>query len=403
MLLVQEYLKTHSLPDLAKEHGVYARFSTKNPKKFSLNYDMLETKDGDKLAEECRGLVLELCHDFTPRAFASDWIGETRILAYPFKRFYNHGQGYAAKIDWNTAKFFEKLDGTLCIVYYDDTLESWSVATRSVSDADVNLETGKTFTDLFKQAVESQYKCTFDVFCMRLRYEHTFMFELCTPENQIVVAHADYKVWLLGCRNNETLKEVSVVDPIGIPKVLPPFDVCPTFDLTFEKLLDFVADRDPSKYEGLVVCDDKFNRIKIKNLAYVALNKVRDKVAKSPRALLELILMEKADDVKHLLPKEFQDRIEALTQKLSNWRYYVEDVAHDLLPSFVSRKEVALEIQRRNLNMGVMMHIIYKDGLTKGWFDLNKNEDGSFPDRFLDNLISMISQENPYSNETFNY
>src|ERR1700683_3105357 len=56
-LLVQEYLETHSFGDLIRDHGVYASFS-KQGHKFSLNYDMIEAKDDDLLAQECRGLIL---------------------------------------------------------------------------------------------------------------------------------------------------------------------------------------------------------------------------------------------------------------------------------------------------------------------------------------------------------
>ncbi len=57
MLLVQKYLETHSFANLAAEHGVYASFS-KSGHKFSLNYDQIEAKESDPLAQECRGLIL---------------------------------------------------------------------------------------------------------------------------------------------------------------------------------------------------------------------------------------------------------------------------------------------------------------------------------------------------------
>lgn len=66
-------------------------------------------------------------------------------------------------------------------------------------------------------------------------------------------------------------------------------------------MLNFVSCRDPFKYEGIVVCDKNFNRVKVKNANYVALNKIRDKVANSPRAILEIILNGKEDDVYPLL------------------------------------------------------------------------------------------------------
>ena len=129
MLLVQEYLKTHTFGDLIKDHGVYPSFS-KSGRKFSLNYDQIEAKENDPLAQECRGLILAPV-DGQPvyceldlngkRHYENVGPGETVILAYPMKRFFNHGQGSAAEINWHDPKLavLEKLDGTLCIVYHD--------------------------------------------------------------------------------------------------------------------------------------------------------------------------------------------------------------------------------------------------------------------------------------------
>src|SRR5574338_1296815 len=89
-LLVQEYLETHTFGDLAREHGVYASFS-KSGHKWSLNYDQIEAKESNPLAQECRGLVLSsngLVH--TPvivpgvkPSYDDICPGKTTILAYP--------------------------------------------------------------------------------------------------------------------------------------------------------------------------------------------------------------------------------------------------------------------------------------------------------------------------------
>ena len=133
----------------------------------SLNYDQIEAKETDPLAQECRGLVLscEDGHSLLSQAvevngkLSYDHIspGKTRILAYPMKRFFNHGQGSAADINWADPNLavLEKLDGTLCIVYFDPFTNKWCVATRSVSEADLLMDNGIfTFRTLFEKAVE---------------------------------------------------------------------------------------------------------------------------------------------------------------------------------------------------------------------------------------------------------
>ena len=136
---VVDYLRTNSVASLERL-GIYARWSTVHPEKFSLNYDQIEAIDGDPLVEECRGVVL------VQESRERGEPGRYRVIARPFQRFYNLGQGGAAEIDWSTAAFEEKLDGTLCIVYHHGGI--WNVATRSMPDADVPSPT-LTFAERF--------------------------------------------------------------------------------------------------------------------------------------------------------------------------------------------------------------------------------------------------------------
>jgi hypothetical protein len=116
MILVQQYLLEHSLADLAAEHAVGATLSASGHKA-SLNYNMIEAKDGDPIACQCRGLVIAR-ESGQPIALDAP-LGSTIILARPFDRFFNHGQGAAADIDFSdpTTVFMEKRDGTLGIPY----------------------------------------------------------------------------------------------------------------------------------------------------------------------------------------------------------------------------------------------------------------------------------------------
>jgi len=104
-LQVQNYLLTHSLNDLIKEHGVYHRI---HGHKMSLNYDQIEAKDNDPIAQECRGLILGFNKSVTD---PNEVFGDTEVVAYPFKRFFNYGQDSAARVNFSNAKFYQKYDG----------------------------------------------------------------------------------------------------------------------------------------------------------------------------------------------------------------------------------------------------------------------------------------------------
>jgi len=384
LLNVQNYLLTHSLADLAREHGVYGRFSTQNPLKLSLNYDQLEAKDNDVIACECRGLVLE-CQRVPQYG---EVVGSTRILALPMHRFFNHGTGYAAPVDFNNARFYEKLDGTCCILYWDRMLMRWCVATRSVPDADLNIDghPNKTFTSLFWKAFEASGGSVEAL--DYARGNQTFVFELCTPENQVVVHYPDYRVYLLAVRDiHSGLEDLpySWAMQIGV-------EVAPSYDLSsVDDMMRFVNDRNPSQHEGVVVCDNRFNRVKVKNAAYMALSRVRDAAAKSPRALLEIILAGKDDDVAPMLPTYLQDAMLKQRDALRKLIYWM-DTEYDRLYD-LDRKTFAGHIQAEGAWMMAPFMSRYSGKCSSfhGWIMLSAKH-GEWSHSFLDGLLGMMDR-----------
>lgn len=314
-LLVQEFLETKSFGDLAREHGVYASFS-KSGHKWSLNYDQIEAKEDDPLAQECRGLVLS---EATGKSFLAQAItvngklsyehiipGVTSILAFPMKRFFNHGQGAAAEIDWSDPNLavLEKLDGTLCIVYWDPFTNHWCVATRSVPEADLLMDNGIfTFRTLFEKAVQETLNIPFDLFTKSLVKEMTYCFELTTPYNRIVVQYNTCGITLLAARYVPTGVEIDPSTMAIVKMGNVPCVQAYTYTSVTE-LLEWVSTLNPMEHEGIVFRDSNFNRRKAKNAAYVAYNKVRDVLATSERNCVELIFQEKEDDVIPFLPEE---------------------------------------------------------------------------------------------------
>lgn len=383
MMNVQTYLLTHTLNDLARDHGVYARFSTKNPTKFSLNYDQLEARDADEVSQECRGLVL-----MTPTALGSldVLVGSTDVLARPMHRFFNYGQGAAAEVDLDHPQtcFYEKLDGTLCIVYFDPILADWCVATRSVPDADLAMDGfgAQTFSDLFWKALEATGGSK-----ARLEHTHrraTLLFELCTPENQIVVRYEDYKVFLLAARDTATGREYAPDVWTGLLNV--PAAATYRFGSVAE-LLNFVHGREPSQFEGVVVCDHLYRRVKVKNAGYLALNKIKDSVAKSPRSVMEILLLGQEDDVMPLVVKHVQDRILAVKDNLRKVIVQI-DAEYDKL-YHPDRKTFALAVQAGSgLLAPHMARWAGKCQNAHDWISTQR-KDGTWSDSFLDMLLRM--------------
>ena len=58
-----------------------------------------------------------------------------KVVCYPFSKFFNAGEHRAAQVDWTTAVFTEKLDGSLIKLYYLETEKQWVAATNNTIDA----------------------------------------------------------------------------------------------------------------------------------------------------------------------------------------------------------------------------------------------------------------------------
>lgn len=311
---VVAHLRDNSVASL-EAVGIYARWSTTNPRKLSLNYNQYEAEDGHPLVDRCRGLVLRQDHDGErggPGAYT--------VLAHPFSRFYNLGTAQAAPLDWETATFEEKLDGTLCIVYFDPDLDAWSVATRSVPDADVPTPTGETFAQMFARVARG-------VLLPDRRL--TYCYELTGPGNQIVIPYDEWRVTLLAAFTAEGLEA-------------PGHNLAPVCAFTdLDRARAWLAEQPGHLAEGFVVRDAVGRRVKIKSAQYAAIAKATS-TASTDGGLLGILLGGSADDVAPLLPAERRDRLETIRSGLRAFTERIEGFAANLPPS--DRKTAAMAV-----------------------------------------------------------
>lgn len=394
-LLVQEFLENKSFHDLEKEHGVYASFS-KSGHKFSLNYDQIEAKESDPLAQECRGLILSL-EDGSPilateGSRATVIPGKTKILAFPMKRFFNYGQGSAANIDWSDSKLsiLEKLDGTLCIAYWDPFIEKWSIATRSVPEADLLMDNGLfTFRTLFEKAFEDTTGYFFNE-AEYLRRGWTYCFELTTPYNRIVVNYPKNRVTLLAVRDLDSLQEMNPRDAMT-RHLIPKMPVVQTFEhKSISDLIEWVSSLNPMEYEGVVVRDSGYNRIKVKNALYVAYNRSRDTLGSSIRNCLELILAEKEDDVIPFLPEDIVINLIKIKENVQKFIPYYDNLYKDILSQSTDKKSFAILATKNKDLWSAPLFQMY-DGKASGMKDfIQKNrKDGTWSNTFLDKILEI--------------
>lgn len=292
--LAQNYLRNGgTYSGLLVEHGVKA---TPYNGKISLAYDQLAARNTDPLACQCRGLILR----------ENSW----DVVAYPFDRFFNQGQGEAASIDWSSARFEEKLDGTLLIVYFDDVQGRWLCATRNMCEAQGNINGHGSFAELADRAAAEMGVYATDLHSLMdgiaANPRHTYMFELTGPYNTIVCQYRELGLTLLGIRSLDSFEEL---DPAG-PANWMGLSTIKTWSFSsLDQLTEVIREWDPRQYEGVVIKDAFFNRIKVKSPAYVAAAHATESLGNSWRAVCDAILTGTADKLIGIVPPIVEDRI----------------------------------------------------------------------------------------------
>lgn len=279
-LKVVEYLRKNGLVKLAEEFAIKAKRHNEYPNLVLLKYSQIDSPKSHPIVIECRGVILDE---------ADDW----KVVCRSFDRFFNYEESCSYNIDFLTARAYEKLDGSLLqLFYYDD---KWHCSTSGSADANGNVgDFGFTFKELFWK--------TWDDLGYQLPTETNkcYSFELTTLYNTIVVQHQKSKITLLGCRDLVTQKELN-------PVVEAHHNMWPCVKLVGIKgkaqLEESLVNMDGSKNEGYVLCDENYNRIKMKCSDYVARHRLVSNMS-SVKNIIGVIITGEGDEVVPKLPPE---------------------------------------------------------------------------------------------------
>jgi len=327
----------------------------------SFCYDQIDSPKADPIVLECRGLILDS---------QDNW----NVVAFPFTRFFNDGEFQAAKIDWNTARVYEKVDGTLIIMYWYEG--KWRIATRGSPNASGSvgffpwIENGSTvpltYERLFWRSAEHWLKGLsksgeFDSTC-------TYMWELTSPLNRVVCdyteigpvgqcidgnnklvwvdteidntgyAHDGSRITLIGIRNNITFKEYDIKysDAHYKAKYFPLRDL--------QEVITAASKLNPLRQEGFVVVDGDYNRVKIKSPVYVAFHHLRD--GNPRKRLMEIIQSgEKEEMMAYKILDEFpaeKKMYEEMLAEVESLILQTEQI-YDRIKDIELQKDFALE------------------------------------------------------------
>jgi len=321
-LAIVTYIKTHGLDKAVKDFQLKVK---DYDKKILLKYDQIASQMGLAEVQDCRGLILEK--------------GTWKVMSLAFRKFFNSAEGHASKIDWKTAYIYEKCDGSLIQLYWDWNQEKWMVGTSGMAEAEgeVNDKPNTSFSDLFWNTIKLYHR--FDT--KKLSKECTYIFELMTPYNIVVCPHGESKVALLAVRNLfRNLQELDhvrvsmIADDLGIPKPK-------LFHLGAKNVGHLIKTFEGMPYteEGYIICDAKFNRIKLKNPAYLAAHHLKSKT--SAYHIMTIVKTNEIDEYSATFPerREEMDDLKMKYDALTDDLECVWENLKDFKPKNIEKKE----------------------------------------------------------------
>lgn len=278
------------------------------------------------LCKECRGIILDELNNFKP-------------VCVPFYKFFNFGEPYADEIDWNSAEVQEKVDGSLCKLWYgrDGKLV---LSTNGTIYADktecVNIyKNNLSFGDLIREAMPSS---------VSIPTNATHMFELTSKYNKILVEYeGEPRLTYLGSRKLDTLEEYQdsyLKKFFKVPKL---------YDLkNLEEVKQVCAQITDLSEEGFVVVDKNFNRIKVKSPYYVAVAHTVTKVS-SFNGVIKLLKNEEVDEILTYLPKEEIEKVKEVQNNLTSIAKVISMVFYHY-NKIENQKEFALQVKNYPYN-----------------------------------------------------
>ena len=285
--------------------------------------------DWDPLVKHCRGIIFD----------ASDTLSPYRIVALPFSKFFNYGEGgihypsEGATID----KVFEKVDGSLGICFYWH--DKWHMTTRGSLNSDIG-EVAQQMLD--KMLVQQR---------MTLDPKDTRLFEIIYPENRICVDYGDTRELVFLGRRNVRSGEEDYETGSAVWRTPRKYSFASN-----DEMVQWLNQQKGEEFEGFVVHFSDGSIFKFKSEDYMRLHRI---IAQFTfKRVLEAVQQHQEEEIRRALPEE-------LIPEFDNWRCMIEDKIDQLIAQVdkavhnapnETRKEFALYLQQNYRGTDVMKY-----------------------------------------------
>ena len=374
-----------------------------------LNYNMFNVKGNNYFARFCRGLILDSSN--------------MNVVCRPFNRFFNYGEqnthlllDHAIEVKKNI-QVFEKLDGSIIKLFFNPYTNNWSLATNGTSADNptveafnlhpVNVNKTVNFKHLFIASIaglgtsflsfnydyNEYFEELLQQFCLdeNLNKEFTYIFELCTPFNKVVVQHSDLKVHFLSALRNKL--------PINGQNSLKVFDLASVYEsndndailkiqldnlanelsagmdgihvlfknenihypknysknISFNnsnEILNTVEEMDGSENEGFVIYIDNIPKVKIKSSEYLALHHKLNNNIFTIKNAVNIVMDGEEDEYIAILP-ERKDLLQPFIEAREQTKALCLNVYHSILD------EVKIEPNTFNLDKETKKNLFF--------------------------------------------
>lgn len=242
----------------------------------------------DDITMQCRGLVTN---------------SQGKIVARPFKKFFNYEEHKPEEIPNEYFDVYEKLDGSLGILFNYNG--EWVMATRGSFTSEQSIK-GRQLLERY------HYN--------RLHTDYTYLFEIIYPENRIVCVYDFEDLILLGVIHTESGNEVNIhndynedirlnnmINNVGFKVV--------TLYKTWGEGFDILKEEISNDKEGYVIRFKNGFRMKIKGDEYVRLHRILTNI--SNRDIWEYLKDGKPmDEILDKVPDEFYDWVKETKENL---------------------------------------------------------------------------------------
>ena len=242
------------------------------------------------LVQESRGIIIDT--------------SIPKVVCFPFRKFGKYTENYIDQIDWSTAVVQEKIDGSIIKLWWNEKTNSWVFSTNTgiYAEDTPNLRSDiyPTVMDVIKNAknypelevaIENKY----------LDKDLTYIFELVSPEFEVVIHYDNSYLYHTGTRRNDTGEELNVDIEVGFGKIAKPqvFPEIRSLDYAIFSADEINESHDNKIHEclleGFVIVDKDFHRIKVKSTVYSMLHNLINNGNPSKLKLIKLIIENKLD------------------------------------------------------------------------------------------------------------